>query len=137
MVIAIIFIETGAARLPLQKVVLKHQPVFVYARPAIVAGAKRVIREGGEIGGVIRRAIGRKVGDGPIRTLVNIMRVTILINLLMVVSEVVVEFYTGGTHTSAAHYLYFGLHGHHAGRVRQPDRQRGSIGRGVEARRNC
>jgi formate-dependent nitrite reductase membrane component NrfD len=53
-------------------------------------------------------------GDGPIRTLVNIMRVTILINLLMVISEVFVEFYTGGSHTSAAHYLFFGLHGHNA-----------------------
>ena len=27
-------------------------------------------------------------------------------------SEVFVEFYTGGSHTSAAKYLYFGLHGH-------------------------
>lgn len=63
---------------------------------------------------VIRRSIGRTFGDGPIRTLVNIMRVTILINLLMVVSEVFVEFYTGGAHTSAAHYLYFGIHGHNA-----------------------
>lgn len=63
---------------------------------------------------VIRRAIGTRFGDGPIRTLVNIMRVTILINLLMVISEVFVEFYTGGSHTSAAHYLYFGLHGHNA-----------------------
>ncbi len=63
---------------------------------------------------VIRRAIGQNFGDGPIRTLVNIMRVTILINLLMVASEVFVEFYTGGTHTSAAHYLYFGIHGHNA-----------------------
>ena len=63
---------------------------------------------------VIRRAIGSTRGSGPIRTLVNIMRVTILINLLMVISEVFVEFYTGGSHTSAAHYLYFGLHGHNA-----------------------
>ncbi|MGC3957805.1 MAG: polysulfide reductase NrfD [Verrucomicrobiota bacterium] len=63
---------------------------------------------------VIRRAIGSKFGDGPIRTLVNIMRITILINLLMVISEVFVEFYTGGSHTSAAHYLYFGIHGHNA-----------------------
>lgn len=61
---------------------------------------------------VIRRAIGHDFGDGPIRTLVNIMRVTILINLLMIASEVFVEFYTGGAHTSAARYLYFGLHGH-------------------------
>ncbi|HWQ93225.1 MAG TPA: NrfD/PsrC family molybdoenzyme membrane anchor subunit [Clostridia bacterium] len=63
---------------------------------------------------VLRRALGERFGSGPIRTLANIMRVTILINLLMVVSEVFVEFYTGGSHTSAAHYLYFGLHGHNA-----------------------
>lgn len=63
---------------------------------------------------VLRRALGEQFGAGPIRTLTNIMRVTILINLLMVISEVFVEFYTGGSHTSAAKYLYFGLHGHTA-----------------------
>ena len=63
---------------------------------------------------IIRRVIHSDFGEGPIRTLLNIMRVTILINLLMVGSEVFVEFYTGGSHTSAAHYLYFGLHGHNA-----------------------
>jgi Ni/Fe-hydrogenase subunit HybB-like protein len=62
----------------------------------------------------IRRVIGEQFGAGPIRTLLNIMRVTILINLLMVISEVFTEFYTGGSHTSSAHYLYFGLHGHNA-----------------------
>lgn len=51
-------------------------------------------------------------GEGAIRTLVSIVRITILISLLMVVSEVFVEFYTGSSHTSAARYLYFGLHGH-------------------------
>jgi 3D (Asp-Asp-Asp) domain-containing protein len=59
-VIAIVFIKSGAMRLPTSKVVLKHQPVFVYARPAMVASAKRVIREGREIGGVIRRASARE-----------------------------------------------------------------------------
>lgn len=63
---------------------------------------------------VLRRAMGENFGSGAIRTLANIMRVTILINLLMVISEVFVEFYTGGSHTSAAQYLYFGLHGHNA-----------------------
>jgi 3D (Asp-Asp-Asp) domain-containing protein len=58
--LAIIFIVTGAARLPTSKIVLKHQPVFVYARPALVAGARRVLREGGELGGVIRRASARE-----------------------------------------------------------------------------
>ncbi len=62
---------------------------------------------------IIRRQTGRMFGEGAIRTLVGIIRITILISLLMVVSEVFVEFYTGGSHTGAAKYLYFGLHGHH------------------------
>ncbi|MBX3743802.1 MAG: polysulfide reductase NrfD [Verrucomicrobiae bacterium] len=61
---------------------------------------------------VLRRVLGGAFGASPIRTLVNIMRITILVNLLMVVSEVFTEFYTGGSHTSSAQYLYFGLHGH-------------------------
>ena len=61
---------------------------------------------------IIRQQTGRQFGDGAIRTLVGIIRVTMLVNLLMVASEVFVEFYTGGSHTSAAKYLYFGLHGH-------------------------
>lgn len=61
------------------------------------------------------RAFSRyQVGDGAIRILVNIMRVTILINLIMLASELFTEFYTGGSHTASARYLYFGLHGHNA-----------------------
>ncbi|MEQ9617100.1 MAG: NrfD/PsrC family molybdoenzyme membrane anchor subunit [Phycisphaerales bacterium] len=54
------------------------------------------------------------LSSGPIRTLVSIVRITILINLLMLVSELFTEFYTGGAHTSSARYLFFGLHGHNA-----------------------
>ena len=60
---------------------------------------------------VIRSVSGFKIGEGPINTLLKIMRVTALINLLMVLSEVFTEFYTGGAHSTAAQYLYFGLHG--------------------------
>jgi Ni/Fe-hydrogenase subunit HybB-like protein len=63
---------------------------------------------------IIRRTTNFHVGDGPIRTLVSIMRVTILINLLILGSEIFTEFYTGGSHTSSAEYLYFGLHGYNA-----------------------
>jgi Ni/Fe-hydrogenase subunit HybB-like protein len=63
---------------------------------------------------VLRRAVHTEFGNAPIRTLVNIMRVTILINLLMVGSEMFTEFYTGGSHTSSAQYLFFGLHGYNA-----------------------
>jgi Ni/Fe-hydrogenase subunit HybB-like protein len=63
---------------------------------------------------VVRRFTSFHVGDGPIRTLVNVLRVTSLLNLFMVGSEVFTEFYTGGSHTASAQYLYFGLHGHNA-----------------------
>ncbi|WP_425398693.1 sulfate reduction electron transfer complex DsrMKJOP subunit DsrP [Aeoliella sp.] len=60
---------------------------------------------------IVRRVAGIPIGEAPIRTLTGIMRVTILISLLMVISEVFTEFYTGGSHIASAEYLYFGLHG--------------------------
>lgn len=61
---------------------------------------------------VLRKIVGLKIDEGPDRLLINIIRVTILVNLLMVVSEVFTEFYTGGSHTASARYLFLGLHGH-------------------------
>ena len=63
---------------------------------------------------LLRRVAGVRMSDKPLSILTAIMRVTILINLLMVVSEVFTEFYSGTSHTAAARYLYFGLHGAHA-----------------------
>ena len=57
---------------------------------------------------VLRRFGGLRLPDQPMNTLVKIMRVTILINLLMVISELFTEFYAGGAHTSSARYLFFG-----------------------------
>ena len=62
----------------------------------------------------LKTALGRPIDEGPSRVLINIIRVTILINLLMVISEVFTEFYTGGAHTASARYLFLGLHGHNA-----------------------
>jgi molybdopterin-containing oxidoreductase family membrane subunit len=62
---------------------------------------------------VLGRLGGGRAFEGPIRTLVRIVRVTILINLLMLASELFTEFYSGGAHTDSARYLYLGLHGHH------------------------
>ncbi len=61
---------------------------------------------------VLRKLARVPLPDAPIQTLVRIIRVTILINLLMVVSEIFTEFYTGGAHTASARYLFLGLHGH-------------------------
>ena len=60
----------------------------------------------------MRRLSDINIATGPIRTLVNILRVTTVVNLFMLASEVFVEFYTGGSHTAAAQYLFFGLDGH-------------------------
>lgn len=62
----------------------------------------------------IRRFAGVDIPIGPIRTLGSILKVMILVNLFLVGAEVFTEFYTGGTHTESATYLYFGLHGHNA-----------------------
>ncbi|MBE2214864.1 MAG: polysulfide reductase NrfD [Opitutaceae bacterium] len=69
--------------------------------PAFIIVALHVLRRFGRV----------HIGDRPVAILANIMRVTILINLLMVASEVFTEFYSGSSHTAAARYLYFGLHG--------------------------
>ncbi len=63
---------------------------------------------------VIRRLGGVEFSMAPMWTLVKILRVTVLINLFLVLSEVFTEFYTGGSHTASAQYLFFGLHGHSA-----------------------
>lgn len=60
---------------------------------------------------VLRRAAEVRIGDKPIAVLTNIMRVTVLINLLMLASEIFTEFYSGTTHTASARYLFMGLHG--------------------------
>lgn len=60
----------------------------------------------------VLRRLGVKFGDKPIHTLLSIVRITVLINLFMLASEIFTEFYTGGSHTASARYLFFGLHGH-------------------------
>lgn len=63
---------------------------------------------------LVRRVTTFRIPEGPVRTLVRIMRVTIVINLFMLVSELFTELYAGGAHTASARYLFFGLDGHNA-----------------------
>lgn len=62
---------------------------------------------------VVRRFSSFRIGDGPIRTLRSVMRITVLLNLFMLGSELFTAFYTGGAHAAAVRYLFFG-HGGHA-----------------------
>lgn len=62
----------------------------------------------------LRYTAGLKLPGGPVRTLVGVMRVTVVINLFLVLSEAFTEFYTGTSHVAAARYLYFGLDGRSA-----------------------
>ncbi len=53
-----------------------------------------------------------EIPGGALRTLLAIIRVSMVINLFMLLTEIFTEFYTGGSHTASARYLFFGLHGH-------------------------
>ena len=63
---------------------------------------------------ILRIVGGYSAPPGPARTLIQIIRVAMSINLLMLASELFTLFYTGGVHGESAHYLFFGLHEHHA-----------------------
>jgi Ni/Fe-hydrogenase subunit HybB-like protein len=51
------------------------------------------------------------VTDGPVKTLTRVLRVTVLVNLFMLGSELFTALYSGGHHAGSALYLFFGLHG--------------------------
>ncbi len=61
---------------------------------------------------IVARVTTFRIPEGAIRHLLSIVRITVLINLFMVGSEVFTAFYTGGVHATAARYLFVGLHGH-------------------------
>lgn len=63
---------------------------------------------------VLRRIARIAIPEQAIRTLLQIVRVTVLVNLLMFASELFTEFYAGTAHAAHAQYLFFGLHGHGA-----------------------
>lgn len=62
---------------------------------------------------VLRMVTGYSFSPAPARTLIQIIRVALVINLVMLASEIFTMFYTGGTHAAAAQYLYLGSHGHY------------------------
>jgi len=63
---------------------------------------------------VVRWSRGLQFGEGPIRTLAKVLRVTVLLNLFMLGSELFTALYTGGAHAASVKYLFFGSHGKHA-----------------------
>jgi molybdopterin-containing oxidoreductase family membrane subunit len=60
---------------------------------------------------VVGRFTTFKIEGRPLGILVSVLKITTLLNLFMVVSEVFTEFYSGTAHTGSAHYLYVGSHG--------------------------
>jgi molybdopterin-containing oxidoreductase family membrane subunit len=53
------------------------------------------------------------VSEGPLNTLTQVLRVTLVVNLFMLGSELFTALYTGGAHAAAIKYLFFGSHGKH------------------------
>ena len=62
---------------------------------------------------ILRITTGYTAPPGPARTLIQIIRVSMVINLVMLASEIFTLFYTGGSHGASAEYLFFGSHGHY------------------------
>ena len=54
------------------------------------------------------------ITDRALLTLRSIVQISMLINVFLLVNELFTEFYTDSLHGASAHYLYLGLHGHHA-----------------------
>lgn len=63
---------------------------------------------------LIRSLTTLQVPAGPTKTLTNVLRVTIVANIFLMLSEVFTQFYTGGHHRLSGEYLFFGLEGAHA-----------------------
>jgi Ni/Fe-hydrogenase subunit HybB-like protein len=63
---------------------------------------------------VLRRTTRAKIPQGPIDTLTSILRITVVLNLFMFLSEAFTALYTGGSHASSVRYSFFGEHGGHA-----------------------
>lgn len=72
------------------------------AGPAFMVLALQIIRKLGLF----------EVPEAAIQTLIKIMRVTVVVNLFLLFSELFTHFYTGGHHSTAVTYLFFGTHGH-------------------------
>ena len=72
--------------------------------PAVVIILLEVVRWTGKLA----------FGDGPVRTLAKVLRITVLVNLFMLGSELFAALYSGGTHAATIEYLFFGSHGKHA-----------------------
>lgn len=62
---------------------------------------------------ILRMTTTYTASPSPARTLIQIIRVAMVVNLIMLVSEIFTLFYTGGGHAASAYYLFFGAHGHH------------------------
>jgi Ni/Fe-hydrogenase subunit HybB-like protein len=62
---------------------------------------------------ILRITTGFAAPPKPARTLIQIIRVAMTINLVMLASELFTLFYTGGAHGESAKYLFFGSHGHY------------------------
>ncbi len=63
---------------------------------------------------VLRMTTRFEAPRGPANTLIQIIRVAMAVNLVMLASELFTVFYTGGAHRASAEYLFFGSHGHNS-----------------------
>lgn len=62
---------------------------------------------------IIRKVTHYHISDKALLTLRSIVQVSMIINVFLLINEMFKELYSGA-HAASAHYLFFGLDGHHA-----------------------
>ena len=76
----------------------------------------RLLMETRELDQIVRSRMTERlmITDRSLLILRGIVQVSMIINVFLLVCEVFKEFYSGTSHAASAHYLFVGLHGHHA-----------------------
>jgi Ni/Fe-hydrogenase subunit HybB-like protein len=76
----------------------------------------RILMETRELDQIVRSRMTERlmITDRSLLILRGIVQVSMIINVFLLVCEVFKEFYSGTSHGASAHYLFVGLHGHHA-----------------------
>ncbi|MBI3886040.1 MAG: cyclic nucleotide-binding domain-containing protein, partial [Opitutae bacterium] len=98
---------------PRMATAIAEEPTRVLCLPA---AALRALLANKKLEAVVHSRMSERlmITDKALLTLRGIVQVAMIINLFLLFCEVFKEFYSGTTHGASAHYLFLGLHGHHA-----------------------
>jgi Ni/Fe-hydrogenase subunit HybB-like protein len=104
---------SALAGTPREATAVAEEPASVMRLPA---EALRKLMKTPPMNKVIRARMSERlmITDRALMMLRSIVQVSMLINVFLLLNEIFKEFYSRTSHVASSHYLFFGLHGHHA-----------------------